>query len=899
MKGSRSVCLLCRHRLAAGGIARSAQRQTQISSLSTTTTNHSDAPSVPEPPEQRSPDSSAPNIRRIFAPDRSRSDTNFRLPRNGSGKPSNKSSARVEALFQDIVQRHVGSDDAPASNAIQNGNDTNLQLVEAIAKLQDMVISDVPITDAYNYLKSDVLPIIRVPGVHITKALRKVVIGLMNKVVAAKKADILSDDLPRVADISRVYADMGALNTQEWIALVGQLAQSILSISNTLSAQGPPNADLEKCHSARELMLGDIVESWKVLSMPGLAVGPNEESDFNDGFWFPSLDKFSLVKYSRKGDFPAAVSAMFPQYRPNQLGPQVAVLAIATYAFLLDGQKSSMIARRSATRFISKIAYLIGFVRFQENSLRGSMKGTFPEVEEFVLSQWPKITAQLKERVESADTPDSQVGSTRSTAGREGSPRKVTAHSLYHRLTQAYSHRNVREIDKLWKEFVPSENELSGRTSELKECPEVFDFFIEARMALNEPKKALAVWNVLGQVGLKPTLRTWNAMLNGCKKAGNAHGIKSVWAKLAASGMELDVPIWTTRVSGLIKAGDFGAGILALEEMSNLWQVPEGSRSRAAIRPSIGPVNAALAGLIRQKQLPMAERLLAWAGRQGIEPDIMTFNTLLRPLIRDGNRDADVRKLFKMMQASGVQVDAATFTLLLDGAFSKTNSGDPVEQAAVVDAVLQEMAAAGLQTNMQTYGKMLYLLLQSNAKEAVNAVLARIWANGEELSPHIYTMLVEYFFGRQPPDLEAVNSLLSHKTFDYNMDRIFYDRVIKGYAIVGHVEEALRLSYKVSDTGAVVTLGTQYELLRKLVEQNMVHEARVLVNTTKTRFEEQHPDPRSWPRFWEHRFWHLARHYKLVDDTPRQSYGAANDTGDTGVEGTVEGQAGESTTSAS
>ncbi|KAF3064433.1 hypothetical protein GL218_01134 [Daldinia childiae] len=743
----------------------------------------------------------------------------------------------------------------------------DLALIEAIGKLELMVEKDEPEADAYAYLKSEIYPLLQEPDITVPMVFYRVVSRLMEKVAAAKKESIRSLELPTVADIFRVYTDIGDMKPQRWAVLVGELVQKIIEIDPSVEEQDP--AVVEGKLTTCDTMLADLVESWKVLSLSKTTLAPDNE--MTDGFWFPRLDTFSLKKFSGQGNFPAALSSIFPQYYPKHLGAPVAVLAIATYALLLDVQRSNLDVRRSASRFVSKIAYLISFVNFREEALRKEISNTFPAIKDYVMERWPDIKAQLKDRLESMTTSAGQAKSNKPlySANHGG----INPGYLGSRLNHGYLTRNTSEVDKTWQRFVGSEKDIPlEKAAELRMYPDLFDFFIHTRMALNQPDHAIAALNTLRKVGLRPTMKTWNSMLDGCKKARNVNGLKNVWAKLAGSGMKLDTKLWTTRIAGLIESGDIESGIRALEEMTKLWNSRSKDENTTAVKPTIEPINAALNGLVRQNQVSAAESLLAWAGRQGIEPDIMTYNILLARFVQDG-RAEDVQRVFAMMQGAGLSADEATFTIVLDGAFSMIDPDEIEKQTRTIISMLGHMKAVGLEPNLQTYGKIIYRLLRlgDEASNGIKVVLSHLWGHGYELSPHIYTMLMEYHFSRNPPDLDAVDSLLQRRrVLDYDSveDNILYDRIIKGYALAGQSSKALEYYYKLSAAGATVILPTQIELLHSLLRDDRVNDARDMVANTRRLFEESDraSDEVESARFWGHRFWQVAFSNGLMEE---------------------------------
>ncbi|KAH6654777.1 hypothetical protein BKA67DRAFT_566198 [Truncatella angustata] len=874
MSAPRTVCLVCRHRLATKAALQTSQWRSQRSYLpgAAASTFAGDRQAEDPVPTQSAQGtdmqsgghSSRPSIRRVIQEDRR---PRSRQPLKSLRRDGNATAdADMAVLFRQIVDRPA---DALAADATHT-NSLGIKLVQDIGKLQDMLDAKAPTAESFKFLRTVLYPTITQKGVNIPKVFHTVVSSLMHEVFNDKKRDVLNPDLPSAAEIFRVYVDIGDLNPKKWLSLTGELVRYLCEMNT--SADDYTSIEAFEDHLAtKNRVILDLVESWKVLSLPRsqVALSTQDENKILDGFWFPRLDKFAISKYERSNNFSLALSSLFPQYAPNQLGDKLAVLAVATLALLIDGTRSNSSSRRGASRFITKVANLMSFTGVSEAALRKAIKATYPSAESYIMGQWPTIEEHLQDSTPAKETPSESPRSShlRTARGSHG-----TAY-FEKKLSQAYGTRNAREVDRLWHEFVgPSESKTAKPG--LQQNPHLFDSFINTYMALNKPDKAIEVWNTLSKVGLKPTLKTWNVMLDGCKKAQNVNGLKTVWDRLVNSGAKLDVPIWTTRIAGLMECNDPAASITALEEMAVLWNRFEQTKQGHAVKPTIEPVNAAMSGLIRLNNHGAVQTLLAWAKRQNITPNIFTFNLLLRPLILDG-REKEVQAIFKSMEASGVSADAATFTVILEGTLTRLDAWDPQRQVEIVAAVFENMKQAGLDANHQTYGKMIHLLLRSGdrAQESVKAVLDHLYEQGLELSPHIYTTLVEHFFSRSPPDIAAVNKLIERRRlldFD-DMDRIFYDRVIKGYASAGDPETAFNIYRKLSSTGFLVNLDAQYELLRALLVVERTDDARVLVEDTVKRYAEQHGEG-SW---LGHRFWHTAERAGIIDWVPDARGGKA------------------------
>ena len=117
----------------------------------------------------------------------------------------------------------------------------------------------------------------------------------------------------------------------------------------------------------------------------------------------------------------------------------------------------------------------------------------------------------------------------------------------------------------------------------------------------NRPNGPQEVLDLMNKLGIRPSLKTYTAMMHGWKMCKDSRRIEALWHSLTQSGMKLDAFIWTERISALIETGKPQAGIEALASMMYLWKeaVKEGKENRA-VKPNTEVINAALKGLISQ-----------------------------------------------------------------------------------------------------------------------------------------------------------------------------------------------------------------------------------------------------------------------------------------------------------
>ncbi|KAI2630497.1 hypothetical protein GGS21DRAFT_204287 [Xylaria nigripes] len=861
MRRSKPVCLLCRLQVInATGKTVNLQWKTQAVNLHTSLSRHdvSRARATEWAPGAAASPRPTPSLRKIY----------FESGRNWKPGalfsptqiPEKQSSTNLEAFFDQIVREQRGLRNTAGNESIPDDASVHLPVVGAIEKLRELIEGDTPVADAYSYFQTQVQPLAQAPDVIVPRAYQQVLLLLLDKLTKAKKADMSSEKLPTVAEISRMYVEVGKLQPRQWAVLVRELIQCIVNLGPSTEAEARPVAAL------RDAMLVDLVESWKVFSLPRYATSPIDNHELLSTLWFPTLNKYRLTRFTKSGKFADAFSILFEQYSLTQLGTPISTLAIATYVLLSDSTRCPAGIREKAVRFMSKVSHIIVIVDYQATCLRSEVANELPSLEQYIMGLWPDIEAHLRKNHAAEYGSSTEAYTALFSVGENRAAQVFNANYIRHRLHRVYKARNFAALDGLWQAFIGTENPMSQERIELiQQNPDLIDLFINARMSFRQPDMAVTAWGLLSEVGLKPTLMTWNLMLGGLKSIGNAEGIHNVWAKLVGSGLKLDKAIWTTRVGGLIEGGDVEGGLYALQEMAHIWET--NPNAPAAVQPSIEPVNAALTALFDSGRPDVAKKLLAWAEKKDLRPDIYTFNLLLRSMIRGKNQNNDIQKLFAIMQAQGIKANEATFTIILDASFSPGQEVSAEEQAKLVAGVASAMKDSGLQLNMITYGKMIYVLLRSNAASQAMDIVTHIYERGLELSPHIYTMLVQYFFRQDPPDLNSVRLLVKRRRYiDFDdMDIVFHDRLVQGFSLTGDTVAALEVFDRVIKYGAQMSLSTLTDLLSVLLHKGLRKEARRMVMLEKTRFEKKYPNPEPHAKYWSHTFWQMAREHGLLN----------------------------------
>lgn len=394
------------------------------------------------------------------------------------------------------------------------------------------------------------------------------------------------------------------------------------------------------------------------------------------------------------------------------------------------------------------------------------------------------------------------IGAYESWGGSDGKPRspRESLKAFYlGAVARAYQQGKPLTVYQLWLEAseAMSRHNEDGMVAELP--AELYNLILEALVALRNLDQAIQVWNKMIENGTYPTVATWTSMLNGCGKARDIHGLEQMWVRMLNAGVQPDVYAWSSRISGIMGVGKIEHGLRVLEEMGKIWveaykRMHSGGKKGVQVddaslpaRPSTVILNGAITALSKMppRHHRYVARVLAWGRSFGIEPDHITFNALISMSLKNDNVPEAV-KLLQQMEKSNVKPDIATFTIILNSIFRSSSAAamSQEEQNDKVTAILQNLDARGFEANAHVYSSLIDGLLKSHGNEqAGKAVLRHMTAKKIEVPPHVYTILMTYYFQRE--DFDAVEALWTQiQASGTVVDMVFYDRMIERYAAV-------------------------------------------------------------------------------------------------------------------
>ncbi|KAL9026090.1 MAG: hypothetical protein Q9196_005195 [Gyalolechia fulgens] len=476
---------------------------------------------------------------------------------------------------------------------------------------------------------------------------------------------------------------------------------------------------------------------------------------------------------------------------------------------------------------------------------------------------------------ESVTFPDLQ-GGTRKWDG-DSHPRRVT--TLIKNLERATQRYDIAWVAQLWQKYQQSpENEQFDRNTR----ETVYIHFLSAFFTLSRQEQAVQVWNDMLQANIKPNQRHWNAMLKGCSKAHDIASLQDVWSNMLSTGIEPDQMLWTTYIHGLIVCGRWHQGLRVLDELGAKWNAarkqskPSTETSKDQSRsppnkydpnkPFLAPVQAAITALTVTQHHSLCLPLISWAAAHSIPLTTEVFNIILRPAVRAGDTKK-VAHIFSLMKANHCSADEATYTILLDGHMSNTNSSStfpllsPQEQRDSILRILDDMTANNIAVDRRTYGTILRILLSPERgisnDDAARAVLGHMAKNNVTPDSYIYYMLVSYHFARDPPDIAAVEAIWARIKLERpSLQSVFYEKMVEGYARVRAVERMMFFLRRIAKDGNSPRWGCLVVVLTALMdtgEWGLVRELIADAGDTRDglmKYADRNVASRSKEEFW-------------------------------------------------
>jgi pentatricopeptide repeat protein len=656
----------------------------------------------------------------------------------------------------------------------------------------------------------------------------------------------------------RLFTQLGIMRETYWHDTLWAMLGGVLEKNSGISVSRNPLDEGSRSRGAA-ILLEDTLDVWRAFFDSTIP----ERSRTGASDW-PGLPDVKGLGIPTMKSYPTRFLQFFPNFESEGICRNISHAAALTFAILhpRDGGLFESVNVAGATPFSRFIAYLLSYSEAPYLvSSRYLRPLNFPiETYKEMIAEWDGLVTTASAILAS----DGAVKGTQTSPSTGGIGSQKDQEALFMRaLSHALLGKDLKRTELIWRTVSKWYSDRGYVSSEIREPVEdgqgkvnqkipvrLYNQFILVFMALGKHNRAVDIWNDMVLAGQQPTVESWHAFIDGCRKARDAQGIENVWERMLATGIQPDAWCWTTRIHGLIQSGKWEQGVGALQQMGMIWLEAAKSRNKGEgkkgksidkaeistmgdigdiIKPNTTTINATISALLRHRKVDAAERVLRWACSLGIPSDVVTFNTLLRPMIRTGDISAALA-LFKEMESLGIKPDVVTFTILIDGLFREppTITTLPVpesEQSALVATVadlLNGMEAVGVPASVRSYSTLIDGLLNTHKNlAATRAVLAHMASRNVSPSTHIYTILLIHYFSQNPPDLPAVDSIWRCVVSDKSCspDLVFYDKMIEGYAAAGNMNKMLYFLNRLPREGKAPSWFVLVKVVRALIER--------------------------------------------------------------------------------
>jgi pentatricopeptide repeat protein len=390
--------------------------------------------------------------------------------------------------------------------------------------------------------------------------------------------------------------------------------------------------------------------------------------------------------------------------------------------------------------------------------------------------------------------------------------------------------KHAPNLEKLWEEVKVAYAKTDQAQVQIPTG--IYNMFLSGFMSLYRSEKTVEVWNHMIANGVKPEIRTWVSMLDGCANVKDVAGMNAIWERMLKTGQEPDDYAWTTRIHALISMHEDNAAFQAMDELGMKWLSAEkaienlprkGKKNRVPApkvkpvnnftKPNISVVNGAIGAFVDRpekflgfrKKVLYVQKVLAWGTNFSVKPDAYTYNALIKLYGRGGDH-ATMFKLLRQMEREGIEGDPATHSMLINAAFmnNKFDGLSESEQAHRIISLFDELKSSGLQLNTFVYSNAINRLLAmyGNAP-AVLALLGHMRKEKINPGPQIYTNLVRHCFAQVPPAIDSVDALVVEIFSSSHMAKNapLFDNIIIGYGNNDEVGKMMSMLARLSSYG--------------------------------------------------------------------------------------------------
>lgn len=271
----------------------------------------------------------------------------------------------------------------------------------------------------------------------------------------------------------------------------------------------------------------------------------------------------------------------------------------------------------------------------------------------------------------------------------------------------------------IWMQDKPR-SRLSPPTPDISQ--NTWAVIIAKLLSANQTHLAIRAWDRFHALQLPINAAMYNALILGYSNSSQWDAVSKVWSQHSQQTDEgrPDKHTYNTMMSALFKSRNPSAALSLFDQMKYKAEDPK-NPDRARVQPDVKTYNVVLHGLLLNDRNEDAMALLRSMWRPGAEqnvpkPETTTLNTMMRSYSRSGDLPALSALLTDMQDWPDVQPDIVTFTTVLDALI---RHGPPKGAGQAVKGVSQLMKANNVRADTVTWSALIKALLSNTGSEGV------------------------------------------------------------------------------------------------------------------------------------------------------------------------------------
>ncbi|KAG5237135.1 pentatricopeptide repeat-containing protein [Salix suchowensis] len=197
---------------------------------------------------------------------------------------------------------------------------------------------------------------------------------------------------------------------------------------------------------------------------------------------------------------------------------------------------------------------------------------------------------------------------------------------------------------------------------------DLFVIVINAYRRVGLAEQALKTFYRIGEFGCKPSVKIYNHVLDALLSENKFQMITGIYNNMKRDGIELNVYTYNMLLKALWCIPDAVSYTTVVSSMCRLGKVEEARELSMRIKSFVPVYNALINGFCREHKMEEVFELFNEMAVEGIDPNVITYSTVINTLSVMGNVELALAVLAKMF-SRGCSPNVHTFTSLMKGYF--------------------------------------------------------------------------------------------------------------------------------------------------------------------------------------------------------------------------------------